>query len=201
MLINSGTIDPFCVKWAIKPTRYIKRSYKQPTIAEADLAQRFPTRYAQAKRTKILVAGMTRTIEAWLDARGEAVAAKSTVQIFVRAGVDPYLVLGVLNSRLFSVLALTRFAGKRQQGGYLALAPDEILSLPRPSVSAHFGRIAELSKTMQHTLEAAPASPLMRTEFLRSVESVQAALDRLVEDAYGLSPSERAYVISAEALC
>jgi hypothetical protein len=77
---------------------------------------------------KIVVAGMSRRLEAAYDAGGTALG----VQVYAvsRPEVDPRYLLAVLNSRLVSQLFRQRFAAKRLGGGYLAINKRQLSQLP-----------------------------------------------------------------------
>ena len=77
---------------------------------------------------KIVIAGMSRRLEAAWDSTGLALG----VQVFAasKIQVDPFYLLALLNSKLLSYLFATRFAAKRLAGGYLAINKGQLAKLP-----------------------------------------------------------------------
>lgn len=74
-LVTSGLIDPGLCKWGEAPCRFLKKDYREPTIAESQLP---PKRAKQVKRPKILIAGLSKTLECILDEEGEYVGSVGT---------------------------------------------------------------------------------------------------------------------------
>jgi hypothetical protein len=75
-LINTGTIDPLQTLWGERQTRYLKSNYLEPVILDKDVEAISPRRLDQAKSLKIVIAGMSKRIEAFLDLNGEYMAGK-----------------------------------------------------------------------------------------------------------------------------
>src|SRR5207253_3534865 len=76
---------------------------------------------------KIVIAGMSRRLEAAWDGRGLALG----VQVFAASEwkLDPFYLLALLNSKLLSYLFATRYAAKRLSGGYLAINKGQLARL------------------------------------------------------------------------
>lgn len=82
-LVTTGLIDPGLCLWGSTPCRYLKRDYRHPRVEpRPGLSKSLSRRLALARRPKILVAGLSRVIECFLDHRGEYVGAVSTYSIF-----------------------------------------------------------------------------------------------------------------------
>ncbi len=134
-VVNSGTIDRYCLLWGRKPLRYLGQTYRYPVITSSRLGQLPAKRLEQAQQPKIIVAGMTQRLECALDLVGWVLAGKSTVVIRSLVHSNPtaldlrYL-LGLLNSRLLSCYFLSRFSGNRLQGNYLRVGPPQLRQLP-----------------------------------------------------------------------
>jgi adenine-specific DNA-methyltransferase len=134
---------------------------------------------------KIVIAGMSRRIEAAWDADGFALG----VQVFAAAEcqVDPFYLLALLNSKLLSYLFRTRFAAKRLAGGYLAINKGQLARLPivvRSLRERDRQRIEKLSEL---------AAALSRDTSQRAAAH-EAAIDRLVYELYQLTPQQIAAV-------
>ncbi len=139
--ITSGNIDRYEVR--IGNVRYLNRTYVRPKLSLAA-----PELTAAKRRMfgspKIVVAGMSRRLEAAWDDKGLALG----VQVFAlsECRLDPFYILALLNSKLLSYLFATRFAAKRLGGGYLAINKGQLTQLPIRVVTAEdheFSRKAE----------------------------------------------------------
>lgn len=128
-LINTGTIDPFQSLWSIKNTQYIKGSYVYPRIKKQDIKSINGNRYNQSKSAKIIIAGMSNVIEAFLDINGHYLAGKSTSIILDEKEKLLYLV-GLLNSKLVSFYINKVFHSLKMAGGYLNINNNVIKKIP-----------------------------------------------------------------------
>jgi hypothetical protein len=126
--INTGTIDPFQSLWGIKKTQYIKDSYQEPIVEDADIIAISKTRFEQACSTKIIVAGMSIRIEAFFD-DSEYMPGKSTSIIL---GDRKYLkaLTSILNSKLISFWLSKYFNSLSMAGGYFNVGTRELSTIP-----------------------------------------------------------------------
>lgn len=130
-IVNSGTIDRYRFLWGERPLRYLGQSYLHPVIRAKQCAELPTQRYQQAKRTKLIVAGMTQRLECAIDSVGAILAGKSTSIIWmVEGAIDLRYLLGLLNSQLLSFYFSHSFGGNRLQGGYLRVGPPQLRALP-----------------------------------------------------------------------
>ncbi len=78
-LVTTGLIDRGACHWGARPCRYLKQSFAHPRV---DPSRAVPAgiarRIARAARPKLLVAGLGREIECFVDARGDYLGAVST---------------------------------------------------------------------------------------------------------------------------
>ena len=126
--INTGTIDKYKSLWGTKKTQYIKGAYQQPVVKTSDLQEINPTRVAQSAAPKIIVAGMSSSIEAVFD-EGEILAGKSTS--IIRGDVQLLkAILAVINSKLLDFWLRINFNSLKMAGGYINVGVNEISSLP-----------------------------------------------------------------------
>lgn len=130
--INTGTIDPFKSLWGIKKTQYIKGQYNYPVIEKKDLKLINETRFKQSSTPKIIIAGMSSSIEAFLDISGEYLAGKST-SIIIDNDENLRLFLAILNSKVVSFYINQIYNSLKMAGGYLNISPDIIKSIPIPN--------------------------------------------------------------------
>jgi hypothetical protein len=123
--IVSGNIDRYAISRG--NVRFMKRTFTRPVLPmNADvLSENKRTLFAHPK---IVIAGMSRRLEAAFDAGGLALG----VQVYAVANFqdDPRYLLGILNSKLLSYLLWTRFQAKRLAGGYLAINKGQLAKLP-----------------------------------------------------------------------
>lgn len=82
-LITTGLIEPNESLWGKSACRYLKSDYQHPRItASDDLTKSLRRRLEKASRPKILVAGLSKVVECFVDAEGECIGAVSTYSIF-----------------------------------------------------------------------------------------------------------------------
>lgn len=129
--INSGTIDPYVSLWGKQPTRYIKSSYLQPVVLRSDLRQLSSKRLQEASSPKLIIAGMTRRMEGFLDEEGLYVAGKSTTIVMADLDMLRYIE-AILNSRLMTVYSRIFHSALTMSQGYMRLGPPQIRALPLP---------------------------------------------------------------------
>jgi hypothetical protein len=79
---------------------------------------------------KILLANMTKRLEAVYDSEGDVLGGKS-VNI-IETDYNPLLLLAILNSQFMSKYYENRFHGKKLAGGYLQVSPAAVSQLPVP---------------------------------------------------------------------
>ncbi|MCP4052817.1 MAG: hypothetical protein GY739_07085 [Mesoflavibacter sp.] len=128
-LINTGTIDPYLSLWSIKNTQYIKDSYVYPRVKANDIKSININRFNQANASKIIIAGMSNMIEAFLDLKGDYLAGKSTSIILDDKDKLMYLT-GLLNSKLVSFYINKAFHSLKMAGGYLNINNNIIGKIP-----------------------------------------------------------------------
>jgi type I restriction-modification system DNA methylase subunit len=130
IFVNSGTIDPYVSQWGIRPTRYIRRAYQAPVLKYNNFKDYGAERIRQATSRKILVANMTKRLEAFYDHAGTVLAGKSVNVI--QTEYDPYVLTAILNSDLMAGYYDRRFHGKKLAGGYLQVSPANLREIPVP---------------------------------------------------------------------
>ncbi len=130
-MVNTGTIDRYQSLWGKLPMQYLKDKYSYPYIIKKELNEINTTRTLQAGSNKIVVAGMTKRIEAIWDC-GEYLAGKSTIIIL---GEDKFLkpLLGILNSKLVYYFVSRYFHSLKMSGGFLNINKDILNLIPVPS--------------------------------------------------------------------
>jgi adenine-specific DNA-methyltransferase len=174
--ITSGNIDRYHIQ--LGNVRYLNRRYVRPRLP-LNVPELTSVKQRLFKSPKIVVAGMSRRLEAAWDSDGLALG----VQVFAVSDfrVDPYYLLAVLNSRLLSYLFATRYAAKRLGGGYLAINKGQLVRLPIRLVPADDHADAHRARHLARL--ARNWSP-----------SQEATIDQQVFELYRLSSTEIARV-------
>ena len=173
--ITSGNIHRYGIR--LVNVRYMSGKYALPRLPEDSPELSLAKRRLLAA-PKIVVAGMSRRLEAAIDMRGLALG----VQVFAvyQSRVDLHYLLGLLNSKLLSYLFATRFAGKRLGGGYLAINKGQLARLPIRIVPA--GEQEGLRRQRRIGELARLAGP--------NCLAVDAEIDRLVYELYRVAAAE-----------
>jgi hypothetical protein len=135
-LITTGLIDPRASLWGHRPCRYLKKDYHHPRLRiSPSLTRSLATRAQNAKRPKILLAGLARKIEAFLDPTGDCIGAVSTFSIYHPH--DDINALGNLLDHLHSPPTpqhrLHHHGANPRRGRHITLKKQYLLNLPLPS--------------------------------------------------------------------
>lgn len=137
--VTTSNIDRYAIR--LGDVRFLKRYYARPRLPldAPELTERTRRLFTEPK---IIIAGMSRRLEAAWDECGRALG----VQVFAAydCEVSPFFLLALLNSKLLSYLFATRFAGKQLSGGYLSINKGQLTTLPiRQCQSAAERRVAD----------------------------------------------------------
>ena len=177
--INSGCIDKYCSLWGNKTVRYIKKAYKTPVVDLKDIKSINETRYNQAISNKIIIANMTKEIEAFLD-DGSYMAGKST-DLILSSDLEllKYLT-GLLNSKLISTWYKITYNSLKMSGE--ALNMGEIINIPfyNPSEQQK-NQIALLVNDIQN---------IKQNDINADTSEQEAEIDKLVYQLYDLTDDE-----------
>ncbi len=130
-VVNTGTLDPHRILWGERDMRYLGQRFARPWVRAADLDQVLPRRADQARAPKLVVAGLTRRLEAAFAPR-PLVAAKSTTVVPVPDEELGWLLAALLNSRAASEQYRTQFRGLALANGYLRVGPPQLRALEVP---------------------------------------------------------------------
>ncbi len=175
--INSGTIDPYEQLWGRKRLRYLGATYLRPVIPEASLHALPTKRLADARAPKVIVSGMTRTLEAVLDRDGSLMAGKSTTIVSSEV-LDLRTVVALLNSGVVRWYHRQVFGGDRLAGGFYKIGPPQVRQLPVVApTNVQTARLAALVEGMGDRPDAAA---------VRAIDAVVAEVYGLAADAVAL---------------
>jgi hypothetical protein len=178
--INTGTIDPYRSLWGDKKTQYIKDQYLYPMIDISAIKEINPKRSLQADSEKIIVAGMTKKIEAYLDS-GEYLAGKSTIIIIDEHKKLLYLT-GILNSKLMEFYLSKFFHSKKMAGDFITISKDIIDSIPLPS------KDVESDELLVSMVDEMISASVLDEE--TKIQHYQKQIDELVYKLYKLTDAE-----------
>lgn len=134
-LVTTGLIDPGCCRWGEKECRYLKQRFDRPVIDEReDLLPSLRTRLKRVRRPKILVAGLSTRVEAFLDREGCCAGAVSTYTIVhpqddlaALERLCDYLNGEMVSSRLQHELGATALGG-----GRITITKEFLRRIPLP---------------------------------------------------------------------
>jgi N-6 DNA Methylase len=170
----SGSVDRYRLDTG--SVRYLKDRYTHPHL-ELGSSAVSPSKYRFWQRPKIVVAGLTRRIEA-VYVESPLALGVGAYGIYDLAGYEPYAVTAVLNSTFMSGYVSRTFRGKALSGGYLALNKSTIAQLPMvdQDVLARTG-LTGLSKL----LHCAVASGLT-AEITQAEQRIDEIVNRLFSD-------------------
>jgi adenine-specific DNA-methyltransferase len=200
--ITSGNIDRYQIR--LGRVRYLNRDYHRPRLP-LDIPELTAAKRRLFASPKIVIAGMSRRLEAAWDDRGLALG----VQVFAahQLQLDPYYLLALLNSKLISYLFATRYAAKRLSGGYLAINKGQLSQLPIRDTDEHRSadlrrhqRLSELAAMLVGWDELAQQAPAHRGQrksggpaaatAALSYSTLDIEIDQLVYQLYRLTSDE-----------
>ncbi len=170
-LVTTGLIDRDTLLWGQQRCRYLKADYSFPRWPVSSDVRTVARARDRQKRPKILVAGLSKVIEAYLDEGAECAGVVSTWVIIPKADSPQTRarLTAWLNHPLTSLLYLSLFSGKELSGGNTTIGQRELGALPFPT---------ELAARGAHPID----------ELLRSGES--SAMSHLIARLYGLTLDE-----------
>ncbi len=161
-----------------------KGRYLYPIIEDVDLAQISQKRLQQARSCKIIVAGMSKFIEAIYD-EGNTLAGKSTTIIIGESNKLKFL-LAILNSNLASFFTRIAYNSLKMAGGFINIGSREMENIPLPLTTfARQQPIIDLVDTILLKKQQNPQADTLAEE---------KEIDRLVYALYNLTPEEIALI-------
>jgi len=168
----SGNIDRYCYNNA--NVQFMKQRYAQAYIGRFDeLAE---SKWSFWNKPKIIVAGMTKVIEAVYVEEPLALGV-GVYGIYDFKGINPYSLTAILNSKYLSYYFRIKFKDKHLAGGYLAINKSTIeefpIVIPSDSVELILGI---LSKIIHRIINKSNLK-----EFITFIEEI---IDALVFELY-----------------
>ncbi|WP_154507645.1 Eco57I restriction-modification methylase domain-containing protein [Helicobacter pylori] len=176
----SGSID----KYICDTSRvlYMRKCFKYPHISiKVPVAK---TKIDFWTNEKIVIAGMTKVIEAYYTKTPLALGV-GIYAIYDFCGINPLLILGVLNSSFMSWYARENFKDKHMSGGYLGLNKGNLEKLPMFELEKSNQPTADkITDCAKQILEAKEKDPKANTQELEK------EIDALVYQLYNLTDAE-----------
>ncbi len=176
----SGSIDKYVCDTSRVP--YMRKCFKYPHISiKVPVAK---TKIDFWTNEKIVIAGMTKVIEAYYTKTPLALGV-GIYAIYDFCGINPLLILGVLNSSFMSWYARENFKDKHMSGGYLGLNKGNLEKLP----------MFELEKSNQPTADKIIALvdkilALKEKDPKANTQKLEKEIDALVYQLYHLTDEE-----------
>jgi hypothetical protein len=143
-LLSSGAIDPFRVRWGQEAVRFRKALWQRPLVLPEDLPA---GRRAQVNRPRVLLANLSRRLEAVAAAPGCWLGVVNVIQIFCADEEDSHRLAAWLNSPAVDEW-LAAWADPLRLSGQLALGRGLVARLPEPPGGAAGRRLAELGRQL-----------------------------------------------------
>jgi len=135
------------------PIRFQRQVWRRPLLCGDD-----PARRERDHATKLLVAGMSKRLRA-AHASAPVAAGVAVFCVLPLPGVDPFLLLGCLNSAAATREYSARFPGKRMAGGYLAVNGHTLAEVPIvPPDHPLASEIAARARSLHETRGASDAA-------------------------------------------
>ncbi|GAA7832771.1 class I SAM-dependent DNA methyltransferase [Helicobacter pylori] len=176
----SGSVDKYVCDTSRVP--YMRKCFKYPHISvKVPVAK---TKIDFWTNEKIVIAGMTKVIEAYYTKTPLALGV-GIYAIYDFCGINPLLILGVLNSSFMSWYARENFKDKHMSGGYLGLNKGNLEKLP----------MFELEKSNQPTADKiiALVDKILKTKEKdpkANTQRLEKEIDALVYQLYNFTDEE-----------
>lgn len=176
----SGSVDKYVCDTSRVP--YMRKCFKYPHISvKVPVAK---TKIDFWINEKIVIAGMTKIIEAYYTKTPLALGV-GIYAIYDFCGINPLLILGVLNSSFMSWYARENFKDKHMSGGYLGLNKGNLEKLP----------MFELTKSNKPTADKiiALVDKILQTKEKdpkANTQGLEQEIDALVYQLYHLTDEE-----------
>ncbi|WQU27535.1 Eco57I restriction-modification methylase domain-containing protein [Helicobacter pylori] len=176
----SGSVDKYVCDTSRVP--YMRKCFKYPHISvKVPVAK---TKIDFWINEKIVIAGMTKIIEAYYTKTPLALGV-GIYAIYDFCGINPLLILGVLNSSFMSWYARENFKDKHMSGGYLGLNKGNLEKLPMFELTKSNKPTADkIIALVDKILQAKAKDPKANTQRLEQ------EIDALVYQLYHLTDEE-----------
>ncbi len=184
-LLSSGALEPFRHTWSDMAVRFRGARRRRPVVRLADLS---PARMSQTRLPRVLLANLSRRLEALAVAPGEALGVVNVMQVFCRDQAESRAMAAWLNSGPVQAWVRT-WHDPLRMNGQLSLNRELVRSLPGPPQLDQPGQAADaelLRQLGQRLADLAGAGRLDQAgECLRQLDDLAA---RWLPSAGGAGP-------------
>jgi hypothetical protein len=187
--IVTGNIDRYSIK--LGNVRYMKKKYKLPKLIEnPEIITR--GRWNLYNSKKIVIGGMTKILEAAFDSKGVAVGVG--VYCLTDFKLEPYFILGILNSKFATYYFRKQFEAKHLAGNYLAINVSQLERIPFPDnpdqkMQTEIIKNVDLLLQLNSDLQAATL-PEHKDQIKARIGYCEDKIDAIVYELYELSEKE-----------
>ena len=184
-VVNTGTIDPYVSLWGKKPLTHQKRKFATPYLPVEDplINDRRREMYCSPK---IIFAKIGIRAEAFFDEDGSYASLNTNCVYAPREGYSLKFLAGLCNSSMFSCVYELLFGSLRMSGGYLQYQAPQLRVMPIPVKND-----TRIDGLVDAIIVAKKADANADTSAL------EAEIDDIVFDLYGLTAEERVLVQGA----
>ena len=123
----SGNVDRYLFN--NKDVKYMRKTFSKAYLRIKNQKLLAEQKVNFFKSPKIVIAGMTKQIEAVYVEKPLALGV-GIFGIYEFAGYDPYFLTGIFNSKFYSDYLIKRFKDKHLAGGYISISKSVIEKLP-----------------------------------------------------------------------
>lgn len=182
--IVTGNIDPYLIMPG--NVLYMKQRYENPFL-RYDARYVTDGKWALFSSPKIVIAGMTKIIEAAYDPIGYALGVN--VYAATDFDIDYRYILALLNSNLMTFVFKSMFQAKHLAGGYLAINKGQLSKLPIKHPTERLEeKVTNLTSEILELVRVAEIPP--STELLSEINKIKLKLDQVIYELYGLSDAD-----------
>jgi len=200
--VVSGSVKRYATTWLDRPVQFTHEKYQMPAIRLREPMP--PRRVLQARTPKIMISKVALRPQCFEDALGDYAGAYTTY-VFERA-LPLGALVAVLNSSLMAFVFRVLYDALAMGGGYLRFQPPQMRRLPIPATLTNAATsavsVTRLTKLASQSASLRDAACGARTpgdhdSLRRQVGALDAEIDRLVYELYGLTDDEIALVESS----
>ena len=176
----SGSIDRYLINTNL--VKYMKHTYKNPQIAPNNAVS--TEKWKFWCNEKIVIAGMTKQLEACYIKTPLAIGV-GIYAIYDFMGLNPLLILGILNSKFMNYVFTHKFKDKHLAGGYLGINKNNLETLPIFEFSDKSKNlINEVVNLVNQILE------IKKENSQTDTTKIEKDIDNLIYKLYNLTPKE-----------
>ena len=184
-IINTGTIGKYVSKWGHREMVYLGQRYLRPVVNKRNFLNEFQNSYGRKSvKPKLIVKGLN-LLDACLDADGTVIPGKTTLMISSENLATLKVLLAIINSKVAFFYLKEKYPASSYNQG-TTFTKDMINNFPIPNATPEQQQV--LAGKVEAILSAKANAAAADTSRL------EAEIDELVADLYGLDDDERKLV-------